>query len=208
MDAIASIPLIGGPIATVLSFVAVLGIVVFVHEFGHYIVARWCGIRSEVFSIGFGPVLWSRHDRRAGRCGRSRRCRSAATCASSATPDGASRADLKSLRRLPASERCAAAREILAADADGAGGAGLQLPRRSWSLPGSRCGRACRPSGRPSARSPRCPVSSSRSGRATSCCRSTARRSRPSRSSTPQRRRCRAPRPMPVRVERDGATST
>ena len=37
---------------------------VFVHEFGHYIVARWCGIRSEVFSIGFGPVLWSRRDRR------------------------------------------------------------------------------------------------------------------------------------------------
>jgi regulator of sigma E protease len=35
-----------------------------VHEYGHYIVARWCGIRSEVFSIGFGPVLWSRRDRR------------------------------------------------------------------------------------------------------------------------------------------------
>ena len=47
-----------------LPFVVVLGIVVFVHEFGHYIVARWCGIRSEVFSIGFGPVLWSRRDRR------------------------------------------------------------------------------------------------------------------------------------------------
>ena len=64
MDALASIPLIGGPIATILPFVVVLGIVVFVHEYGHYIVARWCGIRSEVFSIGFGPVLWSRRDRR------------------------------------------------------------------------------------------------------------------------------------------------
>ena len=63
MDAIASIPLIGGFLSTVLPFVVVLGIVVFVHEFGHYIVARWCGIRSEVFSIGFGPVLWSRRDR-------------------------------------------------------------------------------------------------------------------------------------------------
>ena len=64
MDALASIPLIGGPIATVLPFVVVLGIVVFVHEYGHYIVARWCGIRSEVFSIGFGPVIWARRDRR------------------------------------------------------------------------------------------------------------------------------------------------
>ena len=64
MDAIASIPLIGGFLSTVLPFVVVLGIVVSVHEFGHYIVARWCGIRSEVFSIGFGPVLWSRRDRR------------------------------------------------------------------------------------------------------------------------------------------------
>jgi regulator of sigma E protease len=64
MDAIASIPLIGGFLSTVLPFVIVLGIVVAVHEFGHYIVARWCGIRSEVFSIGFGPVLWSRRDAR------------------------------------------------------------------------------------------------------------------------------------------------
>jgi regulator of sigma E protease len=62
MDAIASLPLIGGFLSTVLPFVVVLGIVVFVHEFGHYIVARLCGIRSEVFSVGFGPVLWSRRD--------------------------------------------------------------------------------------------------------------------------------------------------
>ncbi len=64
MDAIANLPLIGGFLSTVLPFVVVLGIVVSVHEFGHYIVARWCGIRSEVFSIGFGPVIWSRRDRR------------------------------------------------------------------------------------------------------------------------------------------------
>jgi regulator of sigma E protease len=64
MDAIANLPLIGGFLSTVLPFVVVLGIVVFVHEYGHYIVARWCGIRSDVFSIGFGPVLWSRRDRR------------------------------------------------------------------------------------------------------------------------------------------------
>lgn len=64
MDTIASLPLFGGILSTVIPFVVVLGIVVFVHEYGHYIVARWCGIRSEVFSIGFGPVIWSRKDRR------------------------------------------------------------------------------------------------------------------------------------------------
>ncbi len=64
MELIAGIPFVGAFLATVLPFVVVLGIVVFVHEFGHYIVARWCGIRSEVFSVGFGPVIWSRRDRR------------------------------------------------------------------------------------------------------------------------------------------------
>lgn len=42
---------------TALSFVFVLGILVFVHEFGHFIVARRCGIRVEKFSFGFGPKL-------------------------------------------------------------------------------------------------------------------------------------------------------
>jgi regulator of sigma E protease len=64
MDLIAQIPFFGGFLATVLPFILVLGIVVFVHEYGHYIVARWCGIRSDVFSVGFGPVIWSRRDRR------------------------------------------------------------------------------------------------------------------------------------------------
>ena len=34
-----------------------LGILVVVHEFGHFLVARWCGMRVEVFSIGFGPQI-------------------------------------------------------------------------------------------------------------------------------------------------------
>lgn len=46
------------------AFVVALSIIVAVHEFGHYIVGRWCGIGAEVFSVGFGPVLWSRTDRR------------------------------------------------------------------------------------------------------------------------------------------------
>ncbi len=40
------------------TFMAVLGVLVFVHEWGHYIVARLCGVRVEVFSIGFGKEIW------------------------------------------------------------------------------------------------------------------------------------------------------
>ena len=36
----------------------VLGVLVFVHEFGHYAVAKLCGVRVEVFSLGFGKRLW------------------------------------------------------------------------------------------------------------------------------------------------------
>ena len=64
MEYISQIPIFGNLISTVISFVVVLGVVVFVHEYGHYIVARWCGIHSEKFSLGFGPVIWSRTDKR------------------------------------------------------------------------------------------------------------------------------------------------
>jgi regulator of sigma E protease len=40
------------------------GITIFVHELGHFLVARWCGLVVETFSIGFGPALWKR--RRGG----------------------------------------------------------------------------------------------------------------------------------------------
>lgn len=36
-----------------------LGLVIFFHEFGHFAVAKWCGVFVERFSIGFGPILWS-----------------------------------------------------------------------------------------------------------------------------------------------------
>lgn len=64
MDFIANIPLIGGFISVVLPFIVVLGIVVFIHEYGHYIVGRWCGIHAETFSLGFGPVMKSWTDKR------------------------------------------------------------------------------------------------------------------------------------------------
>jgi len=48
-------------------FLIVLTILVFVHELGHYLVARWCGVRVEVFSIGFGPELTGWTDRSGTR---------------------------------------------------------------------------------------------------------------------------------------------
>ncbi|MFW6279193.1 MAG: RIP metalloprotease RseP [Bacillota bacterium] len=44
---------------TIISFIIVLGILIFVHEFGHYIVAKAVGIRVEEFALGFGPKLIS-----------------------------------------------------------------------------------------------------------------------------------------------------
>jgi regulator of sigma E protease len=35
-----------------------LGLVIFIHELGHFLVAKWCGVKVERFSIGFGPILW------------------------------------------------------------------------------------------------------------------------------------------------------
>lgn len=35
-----------------------LGLVIFIHELGHFLVAKWCKVKVERFSIGFGPVLW------------------------------------------------------------------------------------------------------------------------------------------------------
>ncbi len=48
---------------SVLSFIVVLGVLVFVHELGHYLAARWRGVHVEAFSIGFGQPLFSRTDR-------------------------------------------------------------------------------------------------------------------------------------------------
>lgn len=63
-DLLNSIPLIGGVFSYIIATIIVLGTVVTIHEFGHYIVGRWCGIGAEVFSIGFGKVLFSRVDKR------------------------------------------------------------------------------------------------------------------------------------------------
>ncbi|NEX45105.1 RIP metalloprotease RseP [Pseudotabrizicola algicola] len=67
MDLIGLVPSFGGLVWTVIAFVVALSIIVAVHEYGHYIVGRWTGIHAEVFSLGFGPILFSRVDRHGTR---------------------------------------------------------------------------------------------------------------------------------------------
>lgn len=61
------VPDFGSLAFTLVAFVAALSIIVAIHEYGHYIVGRWSGIQADVFSIGMGPVLFSRMDRRGTR---------------------------------------------------------------------------------------------------------------------------------------------
>lgn len=49
---------------TVIAFIVALGLLVTIHELGHYWVARWCGVHVERFSFGFGKVLFKRTDKR------------------------------------------------------------------------------------------------------------------------------------------------
>ncbi|MBI1771929.1 MAG: RIP metalloprotease RseP [Burkholderiales bacterium] len=44
----------------ILAFLVTLGILVTIHEFGHYIVARWCGVKVLRFSLGMGKVIYSK----------------------------------------------------------------------------------------------------------------------------------------------------
>ena len=57
----------GSAAGYVLPFLFVLTIVVFFHELGHFLVARWCGVAVKVFSIGFGPELFGFNDRTVTR---------------------------------------------------------------------------------------------------------------------------------------------
>ncbi|MBS1061773.1 RIP metalloprotease RseP [Gluconobacter wancherniae] len=50
-------------IRTVVAYVLILGVLVFIHELGHYLAARWRGVKVETFSIGFGPAIRSWYDR-------------------------------------------------------------------------------------------------------------------------------------------------
>jgi regulator of sigma E protease len=68
MDFLAPLGQFGtGALGYLIPFLFVLTIVVFFHELGHFLVARWCGVRVKAFSIGFGPELVGFNDRRGTR---------------------------------------------------------------------------------------------------------------------------------------------
>ena len=54
-------------IGTILPFLVVLTVVVFVHELGHFLVARGVGVAVKTFSLGFGPELFGRDDAKGTR---------------------------------------------------------------------------------------------------------------------------------------------
>ncbi len=91
-------------VGTLLPFFVVLGVVVFVHEMGHFLVGRWCGVKVEAFAIGFGPELVGWNDRQGTRW---------KLCAIPlggyvkffGDADGASAPDSKKLKSMSASER-------------------------------------------------------------------------------------------------------
>jgi regulator of sigma E protease len=51
----------------VVPFILILSLIVSIHELGHYLVGRWCGVKIDAFSLGFGPELWARIDSRGTR---------------------------------------------------------------------------------------------------------------------------------------------
>lgn len=64
LDLMQFVPLFGNFAFMIVAFVVALSVIVAIHEYGHYIVGRWCGIHAEVFSLGFGPVIYHRTDKR------------------------------------------------------------------------------------------------------------------------------------------------
>jgi regulator of sigma E protease len=52
-------------IITILAFVLTLGLLIVIHEYGHYRVAVACGVKVLRFSVGFGRVIWRRQALRA-----------------------------------------------------------------------------------------------------------------------------------------------
>lgn len=56
-----------GLLVTILSFILVIGPLVFVHEMGHYLAGRWFGVQAETFSIGFGREIAGWTDKRGTR---------------------------------------------------------------------------------------------------------------------------------------------
>ena len=67
LEVLSTVPIIGGILNYVLPFLVLLTLVVFVHELGHYLVARWFGVGAVTFSVGFGPQAFGWTDSRGTR---------------------------------------------------------------------------------------------------------------------------------------------
>ncbi len=56
-----------GILLTLFAFLLTIGVLVFIHEMGHYLVGRWCGVKADTFAIGFGKELVGWNDKRGTR---------------------------------------------------------------------------------------------------------------------------------------------
>lgn len=56
-----------GILITLFAFLITIGVLVFIHEMGHYLVGRWCGVKADKFSIGFGKEIVGWNDKRGTR---------------------------------------------------------------------------------------------------------------------------------------------
>ncbi|WP_373356714.1 RIP metalloprotease RseP [Pseudoroseicyclus sp. CXY001] len=64
MDLTQLLPQTGSILFTLIAFLVAIIVIVTIHELGHYLIGRWCGIRAETFSVGFGPKIFGRTDKR------------------------------------------------------------------------------------------------------------------------------------------------
>ena len=58
---------IGSGLLTLVAFLIVLSIVVVIHELGHFLVARWCGVKVDAFAMGFGREVFGWNDSKGTR---------------------------------------------------------------------------------------------------------------------------------------------
>ncbi len=70
----------------VIPFIVILSLIVAVHELGHYFVGRWCGVKIDAFSLGFGHELFAPSGFARHPLADWRACRSADMSSFTATP--------------------------------------------------------------------------------------------------------------------------
>lgn len=101
MSLISHLSSVGG---SIVPFVFVLSIVIFFHEFGHFIIGRLCGVKVDAFSLGFGPELFAFTDR-SGTRWRLGLLPLGGYVKFHGDANGASMSDAESIAAMPASER-------------------------------------------------------------------------------------------------------